>query len=62
LDDQEELEYDEIRDKCIRDYSELAELWDEEAEDWLEDKEDEANELLWELQHDVIHEWQEGAL
>ena len=62
MDDQEELEYDEIRDKCIRDYSELAELWDEEAEDWLEDKEDEANELLWELQHDVIHEWQEGAL
>ena len=61
IDDQSEIDYDEIREKCINDHAELAEMWDEDLGDWQEDKEEEANELLWELQHDVIHEWQEGA-
>ena len=62
LDDQSEIDYDEIREKCINDCSELAEMWDEDLEDWQEDKEEEANELMWELQYEVIHEWQEGAI
>ena len=62
LDDQSEIDHDEIREKCINDYSELAEFWDEDEEDWKEGTEDEANELMWEVQHDVIHEWQEGAI
>lgn len=29
---------------------ELAAMWDEEAEDWIEDKEDEARDLQWDMQ------------
>ena len=41
LDDQSEMDYDEIREKCINDHAELAEMWDEDLGDWQEDKEDE---------------------
>ena len=58
LDTNTDWEWDEIRDRMIRDYQELRDLWDEEEEDWIEDKEDEANDIMSEIQWETIHDMQ----
>ena len=53
-----EIEWDDIRDQIINDNDDIRELWDAEEEDWHEGKEDEGNELIWEVQWDTINDWQ----
>lgn len=53
------IEVDELLE-FIRDRNpDLAEMWDEESEDWKEGKEDEASDYLWEIQWEEIQQWQE---
>ena len=54
------LESEEILELCMDQEEELAEMWDADAEEWLEDKEDEAREILWNIQWDVIDQWMEN--
>ena len=51
------IEWDDIQRLCMRQNKELRELWDEESEEWKD--EDAAREILWEIQYDIIHDWQE---
>ena len=53
-----ELDIDELLQICRNNDPDLEKLWDEENEDWMEDKEEEAYEILSEIQWDVINEWQ----
>jgi len=57
--DDEYIEWEEFREYIISQHDELAEMYDEDACDWKEGKEEEANEFLWEVQWDHIHSWQE---
>ena len=52
------IEWDEFLQWMIGRNDDLKELWDEDAEDWKEDKEEEANDILCDIQWEEIHEWQ----
>ena len=52
------IEWDEFLQWMIGRNDELKEMWDEDSEDWKEDKEEEAIDLLSEIQWDEIVEWQ----
>lgn len=57
LDDYSEIEWDEI-DALCREYSEeLRELWNEDDQEYTD--EDAAREIVWEVQHEVVYEWQQ---
>ena len=50
------VDFEEIREMmCDRD-PELAALWNEDEEEWTD--EEAASEIMWEVQWDVINEWQ----
>ena len=53
-DEGREWEWKEIREWMCNNNSELAEMWDEENDDWFEDKEDEARDLLWDEQMEFM--------
>ena len=50
------LEIDDLQQICRDRDSELAVLWDEETEEWTD--EDQAWDILHEIQWDVINDWQ----
>ena len=62
IDNDCDWDWDEIRDRIIAECEELRELWDPEEEDWIEDKEDEANDLLSELQWEMINDMQHEGI
>ncbi len=62
LDTESYWEWDEIRDRMLDECEELRELWDAEEQDWIEDKEDEANDLMGELQWDIINDMQHDGI
>ena len=62
IDNDCDWDWDEIRDRIIAECDELRELWDPEEEDWIEDKEDEANDLLSELQWEMINDMQHEGI
>ena len=51
------IEYDELLERLRNNVSELAELWDEDEEDWTD--EDAAQDLISEYIHDEVWMWQE---
>lgn len=55
--DQEDFDWDEIKDK-LNEIPELAEHWDEEEEDWSDEGRDIMSEYLWE----TTREMQDNAL
>ena len=57
--DDEYIEWDEFLQWMLSRNEELHEMWDEDSEDWKDGKEDDANDLLCEIQWDEIHEWQD---
>ena len=52
------IEWDEFLQWIIGRNDELKEMWEEDSEDWKEDKENDAIDLLSEIQWDEIVEWQ----
>ena len=62
LDNDTDWDWNEIRDRILDECEELRELWDAEEEDWIEDKEDEANDLLSELQWEMINDMQHEGI
>ena len=54
------LESDEIQELCRDENEELAAMWDEEQMEWKEDKEEEAWDILREVEYDVIDTWMEN--
>jgi hypothetical protein len=54
----EYIEWDEFLQWMISRDDELAEMYDEDACDWKEGKEDEANDILCDIQWEEIQEWQ----
>ncbi|NDB65986.1 MAG: hypothetical protein EB168_10040 [Euryarchaeota archaeon] len=53
------IEWDELLQYIIGQHEELAEMYDEDACDWKEGREDEANEFLWEVQWEALQSWQD---
>jgi hypothetical protein len=58
LDNNTDWDWEEMRDRMIRDCEELRELWDAEEEDWTDEGEaiDIMGEIQWETIHDMQHE------
>ena len=52
------IEWDEFLQWMIGRNDELKEMWDEDSEDWKDGMEDDANDLLSDIQWEEIHEWQ----
>jgi len=52
------IEWDEFLQRMIGRNDELKEMWDEDSEDWKDGMEDDANDLLSDIQWEEIHEWQ----
>ena len=55
-----ELEWEEIRELCMEQNEELAAMWDEEEMEWKEDKEEEAWDILREMEYDVVDQWMDN--
>jgi len=53
------LEYDEYRELIVNSSEQLQEWWDADEGEWKEEHEEEARDLLWDIQWDVINDWQE---
>ena len=58
-DDDEYIEWDEFLQWMLSRNEELHEMWDEDSEEWKDGMEDDANDLLSEIQWEEIHEWQD---
>ena len=58
LDTDNEWDSEEIRDRMIANDDELRELWDSEEEDWIEDKEEEAEDIMSDIQWETINDMQ----
>ena len=52
------LDYDEVLELIREQDPQLKEWWDEEECDWKEEHEEEARDLLWDVQSEAIYEWQ----
>ena len=52
------IEWDDLLQLIMDDNPELREMYDEDEGTWKEDKEDEAHDILMDVQWDKIHEWQ----
>jgi hypothetical protein len=55
-----ELEWDEILELCRDESTELQEWWDEDENDFKEEHEEEARDIVWELQYDVVDAWMDN--
>jgi len=55
-----DIEWDEIRDRMIDNCDELRELWNAEEEEWTD--EDEAIDIMGEMQWDTINDMQHEAI
>ena len=51
------IEWDELQEIMMDHDPELRALWDEDEQDWKD--EDAAREIMWEIQYDVQHQWQD---
>jgi hypothetical protein len=59
LDEDYYLESDELMQMILEEDAELNELYDHDEGDWKEGKEEEAWEILSEIQHDFVADWQQ---
>ncbi len=62
LDMQVDLDGDELLQLILESDSDLNEMYDHEAEEWKDGMEEDAYEILWEIQSDFIHDWQQNQI
>ena len=58
LDCDNDIDYDNIRELVVNEVSELREMWDEDEGCWIEDKEEEADDLFSDVLWDFVNDWQ----
>ena len=58
IDVDNDIDWDELRDRIINQYEEINERWDAEEGDWHEGQEEEGEDMMREIIWDVVCDWQ----
>jgi hypothetical protein len=58
IDIDKDIDHDEIREMIFTEHPNIREMWDEDEDDWKEDKEEEGYDLYSEVQWEMMNDWQ----